>query len=175
MDEWLHPTVLSGCSHQSQPTCNHDDVIKWKHFPRNWPFVRGIHRSPVNSPHKDQWRGALMFSLICVWINGWVNNREAGDLRRYRAHYCVIVMIRLRLILISAYRPMIMAISFLHPWSKKLPTCHTVTMWTIVVIWKRWLEITFQVWPYVVSLSSSVVCRIRFPCVRLDVLFYSVT
>ena len=57
----------------------HDDVIKWKHFPRNWPFVRGIHRSPVNSPHKGQWRGALMFSLICVWINDWVNNREAGD------------------------------------------------------------------------------------------------
>ena len=50
----------------------HDDVIKWKHFPRNWPFVRGIHRSPVNSPHKGQWRGALMFSLICVWINDWV-------------------------------------------------------------------------------------------------------
>ena len=71
----------------------HDDVIKWKHFPRNWPFVRGIHRSPVNSPHKDQWRGALMFSLICVWINDWVINREAGDLRRYRAHYDVIVML----------------------------------------------------------------------------------
>ena len=32
------------------------------------------------------------FSLICVSINGWVNNREAGDLRRYRAHYDVIVM-----------------------------------------------------------------------------------
>ena len=57
----------------------HDDVIKWKHFPPYWPFVRGIHRSPVNSPHKGQWRGALMFSLICVWINGWVNNRETGD------------------------------------------------------------------------------------------------
>ena len=71
---------------------SHDDVIKWKHFPRNWPFVREIHRSPVNSPHKGQWRGALMFSLICVWINDWVNNREAGDLRRYRAHYDVIVM-----------------------------------------------------------------------------------
>ena len=70
----------------------HDDVIKWKHFPRNWPFVRGIHRSPVNSSHKGQWRGALMFSLICVWINDWVNNREAGALRRYRAHYDVIVM-----------------------------------------------------------------------------------
>ena len=71
----------------------HDDVTKWKHFPRYWPFVRGIHRSPVNSPHKGQWRGALMFSLICVWTNDWVNNREAGDLRRYRAHYDVIVMV----------------------------------------------------------------------------------
>ena len=67
-----------------------------EHFPRNWPFVRGIHRSPVNSPHKGQWRGALMFSLIWVWINDWVNNREAGDLRRYRAHYDVIVMINFR-------------------------------------------------------------------------------
>ena len=76
------------------PQCQwwHDDVIKWKHFPRNWLFVRGIHRSTVNSQHKGQWRGALMFSLICVWINRWVNNREAGDLRWYRAHYDVIVM-----------------------------------------------------------------------------------
>ena len=64
----------------------HDDVIKWKHFPRYRPFVRGIHRSPVNSPHKGQWRGALMFPLICAWINDWVNNREAGDWRRHRAH-----------------------------------------------------------------------------------------
>ena len=71
---------------------SHDDVIKWKHFPRYWPFVRGIHRSPVTSPHKDQWRGALAFSLICAWINVWVNNREAGDLRRHRAHYDVIGM-----------------------------------------------------------------------------------
>ena len=72
---------------------SHDDVIKWKHFPRYWPFVRGIHRSPMNSPLKGQWRGALMFSLI--WINGWVNNRKAGDLRRHRAHCDVIVMISL--------------------------------------------------------------------------------
>ena len=59
----------------------HDDVIKWKHIPRYWPFVQEIHRSPVNSPHKVQWRGALMFSLI------W-----AGNLRRHRARYDVIVM-----------------------------------------------------------------------------------
>ena len=70
----------------------HDDFIKWKHFPHYWPFVKRIHRSPVNSPRKGQWRGALMFPLICAWINGWVNNREAGDLRRHRAHYDVIVM-----------------------------------------------------------------------------------
>ena len=43
----------------------HDDVTKWKHFPRYWPFLRGIHRWPVNSPHNGQWRGALIFSLIC--------------------------------------------------------------------------------------------------------------
>ena len=78
-----------GCLNQK-----HDDVIKWKHFPRNWPFVRGIHRSPVNSPHKGQWRGALMFTLICARINVWVNTREAGDLRRYCPHYDVIVMMR---------------------------------------------------------------------------------
>ena len=70
----------------------HDDAIKWKLFPRHWPFVRGIHRSPVNSPHKGQSRGALMFSLICARINDWVNNREAGDLRRHRGHYDVSVM-----------------------------------------------------------------------------------
>ena len=67
-------------------------VIKWKHFPRHWPFVRGIQRSPLNSPHKGQWRGALMLSLICACIKGCVNNSEAGDLRRHRAHYDVSVV-----------------------------------------------------------------------------------
>ena len=71
---------------------DHDDVIKWKHFPHHWPFVRGIHQSPVNSPHKGQWRGALMFSLMYTWINGWVNNHEAGDLRGHHAHYDITVM-----------------------------------------------------------------------------------
>ena len=70
----------------------HDDVIKWKHFLRHWPFVRGIHRLPVNSPHKGKWRGALMFSLTSVWSNVWVSNREAGDLRRHRDNYDVTVM-----------------------------------------------------------------------------------
>ena len=47
---------------------------------------------PGEFPHKGQWRGALMFSLICVWINGWVNNHEAGDLWRHLAHYDVTLM-----------------------------------------------------------------------------------
>ena len=72
----------------------HDDVIKWKHFPRYWPLVRGIHRSPVNSPHKGQWRGTVMFSLIYARINCWINNREASDLRHHRANYDVIIMLR---------------------------------------------------------------------------------
>ena len=59
-------------AHEFPPEEIHDDVIKWKHFPRYWPFVGGIHRSPVNSLHKGQWCGALMFSLICAWINSWV-------------------------------------------------------------------------------------------------------
>ena len=62
-------------------------------FPRYWSFVRGIHRSPVNSPHKDQWRGALMFSLISAWINGLVNNHVVGDFRSHCAHYDVTVMV----------------------------------------------------------------------------------
>ena len=71
---------------------SHYDVTKWKHFRVTGLLTRGIHRSPVNSPHKGQWRGALVFSLIFAWINGWVNTGEYGDLRRHRAHYNVTVM-----------------------------------------------------------------------------------
>ena len=58
-------------------------------------FVRGIRRSLVNSPHKDQCRGALMLSLICTWMNGWVNNGEIGNLSRHGAHYDVNVIVYL--------------------------------------------------------------------------------
>ena len=68
----------------------------WRHqmetFSALLDICAGNSPVPVNSPHKGQWRGALVFSLICVWINGWVNNRKAGDLRRYRTHYDVSVM-----------------------------------------------------------------------------------
>ena len=59
-------TAYTGHGIADSPDQLHEDVIKWKHFPRYWPFVGGIHRSPVNSPHKGQWRWALMCSLICA-------------------------------------------------------------------------------------------------------------
>ena len=77
----------------SQKGYFHDDVIKWKHFPRNWPFVRGIHQSRWIPLTKASDAELWCFSLIYVWINGWVNNREAGDLRRYRVHCDVSVML----------------------------------------------------------------------------------
>ena len=68
----------------------------WRHemvtFSVLLALCAGIHRSPVNSPYKGQWRGALMFSLICAWTNGWINNGDTGDLRYHRAHYDVTVM-----------------------------------------------------------------------------------
>ena len=60
-------------------------------FPCYWPFVRGIHRSKASDTEP------LKFSLICTSTNGWVNNQDAGDLRRYRAHYGVSVMVAPRL------------------------------------------------------------------------------
>ena len=71
----------------------HDDVIKWKYFPSHWPFVRRIHRSPVNSPHKGHWRRASMFPLICTWTYSWANNRDVGGLRCHCDNCDVIVIV----------------------------------------------------------------------------------
>ena len=82
-------------------------------------LCEGIHLSPVDSlhPHKDQWRTALMFSLIYVWTNGWANNWDAGDLRRHRTHYDVRVLI---LCIYSRNIKVSNSISIqLHIWSNK--------------------------------------------------------
>ena len=66
--------------------------LKIIHFRQNFVHtMRGIYKNQkrVNSPHKDQWRGAC---LICTWTNGWVNNRDASDLRRRHAHYDITIM-----------------------------------------------------------------------------------
>ena len=66
-DKWLHALYLwPGDTHPSLyfNSAFHDDVIKWKQFPRHWPFVRGIHLSPVDSPNKGPVMRALIISLM---------------------------------------------------------------------------------------------------------------
>ena len=115
----------------------HDDIIKWKHFPRYWPFVRGIHRSPVNSPNKGQWRRALMPSLICPRINGRVYNDEADDLRRHRARCDVIVMFLSAL----TYHRLITHVSYRCVSHSKLQ-CHShlkdLTLWMHNDVLRHW-------------------------------------
>ena len=82
-----HKNIQSPFTPKPQNIHRHYDVIKWKRFQRYWPFVRGIHRSPVNSLHKSQWLGTLMVSLVCAWTNNWANNGNTGDFRRRRAYY----------------------------------------------------------------------------------------
>ena len=65
---------------------------------------RGIHWSPVNLPHKGQWRGALMFSLICAWTNGCTNNPESDDLRQHHA-YCDVTVMTAAIIWLNAQAP----------------------------------------------------------------------
>ena len=72
----------------------HDDVIKWKHFRVNGPLCREFtgHRwvPLTKASDAELW----CFLWYVPWINGLVNNREAGNLRAHRAHYDVIVMLR---------------------------------------------------------------------------------
>ena len=80
----------------------------WRHqietFPALLALGRGIHRWPVDSPHKGQWCGALMYSLIGTWINGWAIDRDAGNLKRHRTYYDVTVMIQQIIMDVIAYR-----------------------------------------------------------------------
>ena len=70
---------------------NHDDVIKWKYFPRYWPLCgefTGHRWIPLTKASGAE----LWFFLISAWINGWVNNREVGDMKRHRTNYDVTVI-----------------------------------------------------------------------------------
>ena len=92
------PIVSKSCKEHCSNT-----VTWWRHQMETFfallAICVGIHRSPVTSPHKGQWSGALIFSL--TWTNSWANNGDAGDLRRYRAHYDVIVMVLCNTTLVS--------------------------------------------------------------------------
>ena len=84
--------ILCNLKKYPKQITSHDDVIKWKYFPRYWPFGREIHWSPVDSPNKGQWRGALMFSLMCARTNGWAHNQDTGDFRRHGDHFDTIII-----------------------------------------------------------------------------------
>ena len=71
---------------------SHNDVIKWKHFQRYWPFVRGIHRHRWIPRTKASDAELWCFLWSAPWINGWVNIREAADLSRHCAYHDVIVV-----------------------------------------------------------------------------------
>ena len=106
VDKFIHCMVQSirypcecrvvgwGSGWQSHTWCRHQMEL----FSALLAFVRGIHRSPVNSPNKGQWRVALMFSMMYAWIYGRVNIHGAGDLRRHHAHSDVTVMNRSQVI-----------------------------------------------------------------------------
>ena len=126
----------------------------WRHqmetFSALLALCAGIHRSPVNSPHKGQWRGALMFSLICVWINAWANNRETGDLRRHRAHYDAIVKLSVRVVHEAMWT---VFCSQKHCRAVDIPSCYQLieaeTWWTPFC--RRHFEVHFLEWKSVNS------------------------
>ena len=92
---WNKYRITDAIGNEPLTCCaQHDDVIKWNHCRVSGPLCGN---SPATFPHKGQWQRVLMFSVICAWTNGWVNNRDASDLRRHRAHYGVIVIIKFQL------------------------------------------------------------------------------
>ena len=130
-----------------------DDVIRWKHFPRYWSFVRGIHRSPVNSPHKDQWRGALMFSLICAWTNDWVNNNQ-GNLDRcvniieHNGHTMPKCFGVVKILLKGGHLRTVLSSVISHVWN--------VYNWKNVTTYEQWFQLKWRpLWsPMILEINS---------------------
>ena len=98
-----HPSAQVSFSSQSDTTtCPRSREVAqprvtwWRHQMETYSMLLALceGNSPVTGklPHKGQWHGALRFLLICARTNGWENHRDAGDLRRHRAHYDVTVM-----------------------------------------------------------------------------------
>ena len=159
----LHPSiplwygiVAGGKLSNGLSLVTHDDVIKWKHFPRYWPFLRGIHRPRWIPTQRPVTRSFGVFFDLCL-RNGLVNNREAGDLRRYRAHYDVTVMTRdwlkaMRQITIeNNYQqtiPRLSVIKYIHymqftcnrQWMCKIDITllETISMYLELFTWKFW-------------------------------------
>ena len=90
MTRMMEDVTIISLRVRSDVTTNSLLLTWWRHQMETFSALLAL--CAGNSPHKGQWRGALMFSLICAWTNSWANNGDSGDLRRHRAHYGVIVM-----------------------------------------------------------------------------------
>ena len=76
--------VLAQLLKYLQIDCN---ILPWHWSPLcYWPFVRGIHWSSMDSPHKRLAAQALIFSLMLAWTNCWTNMPVPGYLTRYDTH-----------------------------------------------------------------------------------------
>ena len=147
-----HSYVILSCMNHPVLWSGNELIIFtwWRHqmetFSALLALCAGNSPVPVNSPHKGQWRGALMFTLICARINNWVNNREAGDLRRHRGHYDFNVMISYKhRSVMSAYMPY-------HPqadtdpqikvvkWVSRLKFHEFLVMWAILLFVWVWIH-----------------------------------
>ena len=117
----------------------------WRHQMETFSALLAIcaRNSPVNPPHKGQWRGTLMFSLVCVWIN----NGEAGDLRCHRSHYDVIVMIESHCLLpnewgLISYRYSASLVKFMRSkWSKRRSYHDTACQFFLMAWYFQWLMV----------------------------------
>ena len=101
-------------------------------------------------------RGALMFSSIYAWANGWVNNRDAGYLRRHRAHYDVTVM-RCRIMMQSPGQPLVVSAFNASLWSN-FEFVKGVKLGVSVHYGRNGLKFGTLLFPYYHSLKLSIFC-----------------
>ena len=139
---FLTTTGFNAFPAKQKPECEHH-LSWWRHQMETISALLAL--CPVNSPHKGQWRGAWMFSLICTRINGWVNNGEAGDLRRYRAHHDVTVMYRGKIVtqFIEVYMRRQAATCLTYRGRDKMATIFQTTYsneFSWMKMYKRWLR-----------------------------------
>ena len=139
----------------------HNDVIKWKHFPHYWPFVRVFHRwIPITKPVTRSFD--IVFDLLPEQTVEQ-NNRNACDLRRHCAHYdvtvmyghcCVIVLISVMFWRVTTY-PINM------PW-RAITGPMLAGLWSVVQ-----MESLQSIWEFVTSIQTKVKQTPRNPVVSL--------
>ena len=126
-------------------------------------FARGVHRSPVDSPHKCQWHRALMSTLLCAWSNGWANNQDTSDLNIHHAHYVSTGMIFLHIPLKQwpyiSWKSIIDEIIASETWfpnwsnlSTKIVNLDIMSFRNVRIVQIKWLKISWLMWHFLFKL-----------------------